>query len=183
MTDLRYAGKPVAEWLVWIAIAGIAYSQTGHFDMEIKQYAFGADGWPTAICIGLVLGATGQLIYQLTRLPRSFPAASPGAAVKSMKLLPSRGMAQRVAIFMLPFVFLYLTPIFGAYVSVPLFVLAMLILLDVRSPRTLIGVTAIIYAVLLLVFTRIFYVALPTGRIDLLYEFNTALIVLSRMGL
>ena len=39
--------------------------QTDVFDREIAEYAFGADGWPKALCIAIFIGATGQLIYQV----------------------------------------------------------------------------------------------------------------------
>ena len=255
--------KPYIEWLIWIGIALVAYIQTGYFDQDIAQYKFGADGWPVAICLGLVLGASGQLINHIS-LQRS-KSLHKNADASEIVLLDDSNQnseivllddsnqnseivllddsnqnseivllddsnqnseivlyedsnqnseivlyedsnqnseivllddsnqkfdrhrqgwrrLQRIAIFVLPFVYLYLSTRLGAYVTTPLFLLAFLYLLEVR-PVPMICVTLTVYALVLIIFTRLFYVALPAGRIEFFYDLNIFLISLARVGM
>ena len=195
--------KPYIEWLIWIGIALVAYIQTGYFDQDIAQYKFGADGWPVAICLGLVLGASGQLINHIS-LQRS-KSLHKNADASEIVLFDDSNQnseivlfddsnqkfdrhrqgwrrLQRIAIFVLPFVYLYLSTRLGAYVTTPLFLLAFLYLLEVR-PVPMICVTLTVYALVLIIFTRLFYVALPAGRIEFFYDLNIFLISLARVGM
>ena len=71
----------------------------------------------------------------------------------------------------------------GTYFITLFFILGLLLLLKVRSIKALLGVTAITYLLLLVVFTRFFYVALPVGRWDFFYDFNNWIIVVARIGM
>ncbi len=190
---LRSSRRAVLEWLAWTVIAGVAFLQTGNFNREIADYAFGADGWPLAICTAIVLGATLQLAFRLRQdhriasgrtdgkddaAPGGSPAGGPGGSSDTFR--PS---LQFVAIFLLPFVYLFLVPRLGFYVMTPFFIVALLFLMQVRSIVTLALVTASAYGIALLIFTRFFYVALPVGRIEPFYGMNNAIIALARTGL
>ncbi|WP_026379230.1 tripartite tricarboxylate transporter TctB family protein [Afifella pfennigii] len=164
-----------------MAIAGLAYSQTRFFDEDIANFSFGATGWPRAICLLIALGATCQLVYKLAG--RGEEAEEPSSATGAATQDGGHRLAQRAAIFVLPFVYLYVTPLIGFYVATPVFIVALLLLLEVRSPLVIAGVTGIVYILILLIFTRFFYVALPNGRLDGFYEFNNAIIAIARTGL
>ena len=176
-----------------MAIAGVAFLQTGNFNREIADYAFGADGWPLAICSAILLGATLQLAFRLRhdhlhasrRIDRADEAAvdGPPAELTGGNSGASRPSPQFVAIFLLPFVYLFLVPRLGFYLMTPLFIVALLFLMQVRSLLTLALVTASAYGIALLIFTRLFYVALPVGRIEPFYGMNNAIIALVRTGL
>lgn len=175
--------KPVLEWLFWLALAALVYSLTGRFDEPIAEYRFGASGWPRALCVALVIGATGQLIYKLSRKQASGnepDSLDPEAEPQSLSL---GAKLQRFGVFAAPFIYLYLTPQIGFYVSTPLIILAILLLLEVRSLKALAGVTFVVYGLVLLIFTRFFYVALPVGRIEAFYDLNNWIIVLVRTGM
>jgi hypothetical protein len=175
--SLEAAGwRPFAEWIVWLGLAAFAWIQSGFFARDLPHYRFGTAGWPQVICLMIVAGATAQLLLQLGRLEgaETVPAPRAGQRYRAM---------HRVFIFALPFVFLWLTPLIGFYVATPLFTLALLLLLDVRRPVALLGVTAIVWGLVLLIFTRLFYVALPEGLWDGFYEANIAIIDLVRVGM
>ncbi|WP_224404850.1 tripartite tricarboxylate transporter TctB family protein [Afifella sp. IM 167] len=174
----RFKG-PIIEWLVWLAIAGFAYWQTIYFAKDIVGYPPGAAGWPRTICILMALGATGQLLYKLA----GHDLAEPAPAAAKETHTGAHRVVQRLAIFALPFLFLYVSPWIGFYVAAPLFVITLMLLLEVRSPLAIAGVTLIVYALFLLLFTRFFFVALPNGRLDGFYEVNNAIIGFARMGL
>ncbi len=176
--DFRFL-RPVAEWVIWIAIVAWVFWQTRYFDQEIQLYAFGAAGWPRALCIAAALGATGQLIYRIAEVRRGHVAA-PEASAERPSLWQR---AKHLPIFLFPLLYLYLVPSVGFYLATPFFILGLLLILEVRSLVALASVTAVIYGLVLLLFTRLFYVALPTGQIEAFYNINNAIIVIARWGL
>lgn len=177
MTFLAHHRKPLAEWLIWVAIAAFAYSQTVNFDKVISDYPIGPTGWPRTICWLIAAGATGQLLYNLLGAREAEVEAVRRPRDGALKT------AQRLAVFLLPFVYLYLTPRVGFYVATPVFIVALMLLLEVRSIVAIVGVTATVYGLILLIFTRFFFVALPNGSLDGFYELNNAIIGIARFGM
>ena len=190
---LRSSRRPALEWLAWTAIAGVAFQQIESFDREIADYAFGPDGWPLAICSAIVLGATLQLAFRLRQEYRNAARRTGGADDAAVgatpigrtegEIGPARPSLQFIAIFLLPFVYLFLVPRLGFYLMTPFFIAALLYLMQVRSLVTLALVTASAYGIALLIFTRFFYVALPVGRIEPFYGINNSIIAMVRTGL
>jgi len=178
--------RPLAEWAVWMALGAAVYAQTSVFAREIPEYLFGPDGWPKALCIALMIGASGQLLYQISLLARGRddePDEDALAVAEARKGLSPLRLLQRLSIFCFPLLYLYLAPSLGFYVVTPFFLLGMLLILEVRSPLPLIAVTAVVYGFFLLVFTRFFYVAVPVGQFEPFYSINNAIVVFARSGL
>lgn len=167
----------LVEWAIWLLVVGVFYLQTARFDDTIASYRLGATGWPRALAVCAALGATGQLVYRLTR-----GAEAAGPAVAARERLPLGTLLQRAGIFVLPLVWLWLIPSIGFYVATPLFVIALMLILEVRSPLAILGVTTVVWGLLLVIFTRFFYVGLPTGSIDLFYDMNNWIIATARWG-
>lgn len=172
--------RPVLEWMIWVGFALLAYSQTSLFDDRIPQYRFGATGWPRAVCMLMIVGATGQLLLRYLDIRRGMAAEDEMEARQA--LTPMR-LAQRAAIFILPLIYLYSVPWVGFYFASPVFVILLMLVLEVRSPKALIGVTFVIFAAFLIIFTRYFYVALPVGNLPFFYDINNAIIMFARIGL
>ena len=190
--DLRAFAGPVVEWAIWIAVLAWVFWQTQRFDREIAQYAFGAAGWPRALCIAAALGATGQLIYRIAEIRRGRAAGPEAAGPETAAPEPAApegprpGLWQRakhLPIFIFPLIYLYLVPSVGFYVATPFFILGLLLILEVRTLKALLGVTCVVYGLVLLLFTRFFYVALPVGRIEAFYDINNAIIGIARYGM
>ncbi|MCY4183690.1 MAG: tripartite tricarboxylate transporter TctB family protein [Rhodobacteraceae bacterium] len=179
--------KPTAEWLMWMILVLIALSQVDNFSQEIAAYKFDADGWPITITLALGVGATLQFFFQLWRLGAgvdiddSNEEADTGEKAEFNTSRETR--LTNIAIFLLPFVYLYFAPRMGIYFITPIFIISLMLLLKVRSIKALLGITAVAYLLLLVVFTRFFYVALPVGRWDFFYDFNNWIIVVSRIGM
>ncbi len=169
--------RPVLEWAFWVALAAIYYAQTGYFDEEIPNYAFGATGWPRALALAAVLGATGQLLTRLAAIRRGEVAERAAAAQTSLG-----AYGYQALLFAFPFIYLFVTPTLGFYVSTPLFIVGLLLLLEVRAPITVLAVTGVVYGLVLLIFTRLFYVALPVGSASPFYDINVAIIEIARYG-
>ncbi|CUI27182.1 tripartite tricarboxylate transporter TctB family protein [Cognatishimia activa] len=172
--------RPVLEWVFWIALVGLYVQQTSYFDETLQNYRLGATGWPRALCLVAVVGATGQLITRLLEIHRGSPEEL-GLNEEPVER-NWRQMALHLSIFGFPFCFLYVVPAIGFYVAAPLFVLGLLLLLGVRKPLTIALVVAIVFGLFLVAFTRFFYVALPVGSIPFFYDVNVAVIEFTRYG-
>ena len=170
-----------SEWLFWSVLALILWLQTGAFSEEIAEYKFGADGWPKMVIIGLVVGATGQALLKWVAAPDS-PSESEQAAPVSQDRSWQK-IGQKLAIFGLPLLYLWAMHRIGFFVASPLFILAYLYVLEVRNWRYLLGVTALVLAVIFFVFVRLFYVAVPVGAWETFYAINNDIITYIRIGL
>lgn len=168
---------PFLEWGIWVGIALLAWAQTGRFDEEIAEYRYGASGWPRGLCIAMIAGASGQLLLRLVQ----GPARDNDEDTESQEMSFWRWI-QRIGIFVLPLVYLWFMPTLGFYVSTPVFIAILLILLEVKNPLTILTVVAIVYGLVLALFTRFFYVALPTGSEPPFYDWNNAIIEFVRIG-
>ncbi len=174
------------EWGFWISLAAAGYWLTFDFDEPLDIYRFGASGWPRFILLCMVVGATLQLILGLQKERRN----AAGPANDSATAGEAEGEAEAPArlpvsprlfgIFILPLAYLLLLPRTGFFFTTPFFVLAFLWILQVRRPRLLIGVTATVYGLVLLVFVRLFYVALPVGNWPVFYDVNNWIVVAVR---
>lgn len=177
-TSRRYI-RYVAEWCLWAVLIGIYYQQTTYFQNNIENYNFGAAGWPRVIAIAALVGTTFQLVLQVHTLRSGLPF---GETKRFNTSITARDWLHRIAIFFWPFVFLYLTPRIGAYVSLPVFILGLLLLLGVRRIKPLALVLLVVYGMMLVIFTRYFYVAQPIGAEGLFYNINVAIIEFARIG-
>lgn len=169
------------EWAFWMALAGFVYSMTGDFSGPLPEYQFGADGWPKAICIALAIGATGQLLYQIS--PTHYREAVEASDEAVVARPTRRVVLQLIGIFSLPLIYLYFMPRIGFLIATPIFIFGLLALLEVKRITTMLAVTGVIYGLFILVFIRLFYVAVPVGRWPGFYDVNNAIIVFARTGL
>ena len=175
-------GKAAFEWLIWTVLSGYAYVQTTKFDVTLQTYEFGATGWPRVICAAIIIGATAQLAATVGKSMRAGGGGAAALAAGKAELT-RRAALQRAAFFLLPFVYLYLVPRVGFYLITPVFVVALMWLMEVRRIKSLISVTAVICVLALLIFTRFFYVALPTGRTEPFLSINNAILQFVRLGM
>ncbi len=175
--------RPVVEWLIWVGLAALVYSQTSRFDQEIAEYALGASGWPRSLCLAVIVGATGQFVYQMTTIWRGKDLIKEESDDSGREKLGTWRLVQRLGIFFVPLIYLYVMPAVGFYVATPIFIVILLLLLEVRSLPAIATVTVIVYGLALLIFTRLFYVALPTGHIEAFYDINNAIISIVRAGM
>ena len=170
------------EWAIWVACALIAYSITSEFDKPIESYRYGATGWPRFILLAIMIGATFQAIFKYLNWEGTDEAESDSAGTPDA----ARHWTQKlvtVAIFAVPLIYLWLLPRTGFYLTTPFFIVAYLAVLNVRSWKPFVGVTAVVYGLILLIFTRLFYVALPVGNWQPFYDINNAIVVAVRAGL
>ena len=171
----------IVEWAVWIALALIAFNITYVFDKPIEGYRYGATGWPRVVLIAIMVGATFQLLFQYLGWEEdSEEEEASGKSARENRLSHFLGM---LAVFAVPFIYLWLLPRTGFYLTTPFFIVAYMAVLNVRSWKPFVFVTATVYGLLLLIFTRLFYVSLPVGSWQPFYDINNAIIVAVRTGM
>jgi hypothetical protein len=157
------------ELLIWLGLAGLAFALTFEFAGEPGTYAWGAASWPRAIILLMALFALLQ-----------YAARGPQAAREPQAPALASGTARSAAALLLPLAYVFLLPRTGFYLTTPVFVLLYLLLLGERRPALLIALPAGILVAVMLVFTKLFYVALPTGNWPGFYELNNAFVGLIR---
>lgn len=167
--------KYILEFAFWSILIAILWAQIDAFSEPIAEFRFGADGWPRFVLIGIFTGALGQLVLGF------FENHDSGDDSQEPPIAISR--TQQILIFTIPLFYLFLMHRIGFFVATPLFIISYLAVMEVRQWRFLIGVTAAIYGFMVLLFVRIFYVALPVGIWPQFYDINNAIITFIRLPL
>lgn len=162
------------ELAIWLALGLTAFALTFQFSAELGSYRWGAASWPRAIIVILLVFAVAQFVLSLRLQPAEEETGErSGIWVRADHL-------QLLFIFALPLIYIALLPKTGFYIATPIFLIAFMRLLGERRWRYLLGVTLFIYILVNLVFTKLFYVALPTGTWPGFYDFSNWFIVLIR---
>ena len=177
--------RPLLEWGGWCLLVLLLWQQTEHFSQPMGEFLFGADGWPKVVLLLLLLGATAQTASELLKQSTANKNAQNTKGKKAKAPSASKTMSwyQVAAVFCLPLVYIFLMRRLGFFLATPLFVLAYLWTLEVRRWQNLVAVTLSVFAVVVLVFVRFFYVALPVGSWEWAYAINNEIVALVRAGL
>jgi hypothetical protein len=178
-------GRIVGELALWLGLALVAFALTFEFAGEVGTYAWGAASWPRGVVLLMAIVALAQFAIRRRGLKLRRSAGIEGRAADadlSSEVLPRDALARlRLAAALgLPLVYVYLLPLTGFYATTPVFLLAYLLVLGERRPGALIGAPLVIYAAINLVFTRLFYVALPTGNWPGFYDFSNWFLITVR---
>ncbi len=176
-------GRIVGELALWLGLALGAFALTFEFAGEVGTYAWGAASWPRGVILLMAIFALAQFAIRLRALKASDPGGAEAADPNiSSDVLPRNAIARLklAAALGLPLVYVYLLPFTGFYATTPVFLFAYLLVLGERRPAALIGAPLIIYAAINLVFTWLFYVALPTGNWPGFYDFSNWFLIMVR---
>lgn len=165
--------QPLGEAAVWIGIAAIAWIYSYEFaggGGEAMLFRWGAEAWPRAVIIGLTLCAICQCVVELRRATGRGNAEDDDG--KSKARYDFQAITGIVATFMLPLLYAFLLPRTGYYATTPFFIAAIMYTFGVRRPLHLIGTNILIYGIILLVFSKLLFVAMPTGYWPGFYDFS-----------
>ncbi len=178
-------GRIVGEFALWLGLALGAVALTFEFAGEVGTYAGGAARWPRGVIFSMALVALAQFAIRRRGLTARRSAGFEPQAVGSdlaADALPRTAIARlRLAAALgLPLVYVYLLPFTGFYATTPVFLFCYLLVLGERRPAALIGAPLIIYTAINLVFTWLFYVALPTGNWPGFYDFSNWFLIMVR---
>ena len=168
------AAKVWVEFGVWLALAIVGFILSYEFADELGAYRWGPASWPRAMISLLVLSAVLNCATSLRALPRSSPSIEPTNRV------PMTARLRVLGLFALALAYVFLLPRTGFYLATPVFLLAYLYLLGERRWGVLIFATALIYFSVNLIFTVLFYVALPVGVWPGFYDIGNGLLSILR---
>ncbi len=179
----------IIETIFWALFAIIAFYFTFDFDQPIEIYKFGAAAWPRGVILFILVAAIGNLYWHWRHgaLQEDEPikqseiqedSETPHIVERSERSLKTT--ARVAAMLALPFVFAYLMEDLGFYALTPFFIVGIILLMGERRWKWILGVTALVYFVILLVFAKLLYVGLPTGNVHPFYDFSNWLLVLIR---
>lgn len=166
----RKAGALV-ELGLWLGLALVAFGLSFQFADEIGTYKWGAASWPRAVI--LVMAVTALVHASLRMKAAEPPADSP---------LESAGDAavSSLGLFLIPLLYAWLLPRTGFYLTTPFFLVTYLLYVGERRWPVILLTTAIITVVINLVFSKLFYVALPVGNWPVFYDVNNWLLTVIR---
>ena len=165
------------EYAAWLAIAAFFYGYSFGFADERGTYRWGASSWPRTVVLILLLVATVQLLLRYRQVSLGGGASAP---VGEGGRLDARQVASAAGMMAIPLAYVALLPYVGFYAATPVFLIGYLAYLGERRMGRLIGVPLFIYALINLVFTKIFFVALPVGNWPGFYDFSNWLLVAIR---
>ncbi len=156
------------ELAFWLTLALIAFGLSFQFSDEVGTYQWGAASWPRAVILLMVIAA---LINTWRARPAAvtFEESDEGGSVLAY-----------LGLFLIPLVYAWLLPRTGFYLTTPLFLITYLLYVGERRVGVILATTAIIAVVINLIFTKLFYVALPVGNWPGFYDANNWLLTVIR---
>ncbi|MEM8550757.1 MAG: tripartite tricarboxylate transporter TctB family protein [Pseudomonadota bacterium] len=156
----------LAEYALWLTLAVFFFVYSFEFADPNSPNIISAEVWPRIFAVVVAIVAT---IYTAEKLSAKVEALER----PKITLAGILGFAQLVAA---PLVYAYLLPRAGFFVATPLFLVAQLVALGERRPAVIAAVAAGVFALVCIVFTTVFYVALPVGNWPAFYDINNAIV-------
>lgn len=160
------------ELLCWLLLAAVFYGLSFQFSDSPGAYAWGPASWPRAVLVIIVASAIAN--YFANR-----PAGD--AQQREDRPVGTGEVISVIGMIAIPFVYVWLIPRAGFHVSTLVFLPAFMTHLGERRWPALVGVTLFLFIAVNLVFTRLFYVGLPTGNWPAFYEVSNWIVKLFRM--
>ncbi len=158
---------------IWLMLALAAYIFSADFSQDMDIYKFGASGWPRMIIFLIVVVA----LFEAWDIKRhSTVAQAKSEKSEDEKEGNSRPLLSFYMLMGLPLLYAALLETIGFYVLTPLFIFSFMFLVGERRKKILISVTVGLYAILLLLFSRIFYLNLPVGNMHPFYDISNAIL-------
>lgn len=172
--------QQIVEFAIWMTVAVGMWIYSYSFDRELSTYALGPVAWPRAVILLIVVVAILSFVSDW-RIARNQPVAGIDDE-EPVAEQPMDGTARlRLACaILLPLVYVWLLPRAGYFATTPLFIAAYMRVLGMESWRVIAITTMVAYALLLLLFSKLLYIPLPTGNWPGFYDFSNWLLVLLR---
>lgn len=169
-----------AECAIWLVVAAAMWLYSYEFDRELSTYALGPVSWPRAIIALIAITAIGAGISDWRRRQQQAALGDQTGSDVDEVVMDSAAMLRLGAAIVLPLAYVWLLPRAGYFATTPVFLASYMYVLGVNSWRTIAAVTIAAYAVLLLLFSKLLYIPLPTGNWPGFYDFSNWLLVVLR---
>ena len=172
--------RPLVELAVWLALVTGMWIYSYQFDRELQAYAFSPVAWPRAVLLFIALAAivAWAAEWRNNRTGGDRPASD--ALLFSLSSSRIGEMLRLLAAFLLPLTYVWLLPRAGYFATTPFFLAASMRTLGLRRWPVVIGLSLAIYAVMLLFFSKLLFIPLPTGNWPGFYDFSNWVLV--RLG-
>ena len=154
------------EAVAWLIFGLWAFAQTFDFDGPLPTFELGAAFWPRLVIGGVILSAVVLLVVSyVARAKASAPMTEARLDVITDELPEDAAHVTKktLAVFAVPLIYVYAIHQLGFLLITPLFLFGYMYLLGVRRWRTLIAVTAGVYAGIVLIFVKLIFTPLPQG--------------------
>ena len=172
--------KAFIECGAWLAFAGFLY----YFSLGFRTgglgggYQLGPEFWVDLVVGLVVISAFANLAIRMVATRGSRAEVRTEQAARDA--VAGSQIAQLSAMFIMPLLFVWLITRIGFYLSLPVFVIGVLLALGERRLLPIAGITAGVSAALFFFFTTLLYVPLPLGNVEFFYEINVAIRVFLR---
>ena len=168
------------ECAIWLSIAVGMWIYSFAFDRELSTFALGPVAWPRAVLVLIIVAAIGAVVADWrARRYRTQPASTDPHDVTS-DAMDGVARLRLWAAILLPLLYVWLLPRAGYFATTPFFLAAYMYILGISSWRTIVLTTSVTYVLLLLLFSKLLYIPLPTGIWPGFYDFSNWLLVFLR---
>ena len=164
----------LVEGAAWSLIVVVFFGYSFEFNQSIEIYKFGATGWPRVILLLLLVVTAGNFYYQF-RHGSAIQKGRVGIAEtdESETDYSDPATLLKVAgVLLTPFIFAYLLKPVGMYSGAPVFIALVIYLFGERRWKWILGITLLIYAILLGLFVVVLNAPLPQGNVSPFYDFS-----------
>ncbi|MDC3293818.1 tripartite tricarboxylate transporter TctB family protein [Alphaproteobacteria bacterium] len=158
---------------IWLTIATVFFIYSFEFNQNIEIYKFGATGWPRAVVLMLLFVIAGNIFHQRIH-GSSIQAGRVGVSDDDLAKEPKTLSAvMNVSSFLvLPLVYAWSLKPIGFYAATPVFAALVIILLGERRPKWIVGISLLIYIMLIGLFMIVLNAPLPQGTVSPFYDFS-----------
>ncbi|MGD9867688.1 MAG: tripartite tricarboxylate transporter TctB family protein [Hyphomicrobiales bacterium] len=160
------AGRAWLGFVFWAGLAVTGFLLTFTFEGQIANYRYGPGMWPRALFAAMLAAAAIQLYFSL----RSRKSQGDPATDESLDAIAVAGLPLRIVA--VPVVYMIVLPWIGFFAATPLFLAGVMLAMGERRPGRILAVTALIFALIVLVFIKLLYVPLPIGNWPGFYDFG-----------
>ncbi len=166
---------------IWFAIAIVFFAFSFEFNQPIEIYKFGASGWPRVVIALLLLVTCGNLFHMYlngSASQKGRVGIADDDEGEASYTTPG-ALAKVIAILSTPFLFaLSLKPV-GFYFAAPIFIALVIFLFGERRWKWILGITVLLYFILLLLFMVLLNAPLPQGNVSPFYDYSALLLTLN----
>lgn len=163
---------------IWLTICIIFFAFSFEFNQPIEIYKFGATGWPRVVLVLLLLATIGNFYY-LQTYGSAVQKGRVGIADEDeaeMDYNDVGALAKVIGVLGAPFAFAMLLKPVGFYFATPFFIAIIIILFGERRVKWVLGITALIYALLLSLFMVVLNAPLPQGNMSPFYDYSALIL-------
>jgi len=171
----------LVEAVIWSLIAAIFFMYSFEFNQPIEIYKFGATGWPRVVILLLLLVTAGNLYHQFIHgsTIQKGRAGVVEADESDADYRDPATLAKIILILFTPFVFAWLLKPVGMYSGAPFFIAAIIWLFGERRWKWIVGITVLIYAILLALFVVALNAPLPQGNVSPFYDVSGFILIMT----